>query len=447
MQYHHVPFYLHPPNHHHLPDALHLSKKPQVAPFPQDHDSPWDSLGSSGAPVAHLAPPPQSEDKSQKLESRKDNDDKALSKGSPLCPVKTKVKNRNQEKTTTTRHCLRGHLFALAMASLKVGCQVKSSLRCLHQSHRFHLHAPLAGIKGDSTSGQVHFDSDSFPIRIDNHASYCMANSPHLFYDLILSKINGIHEGLAILGKGTFRFSISNDDGRVHPIHIPNSPYLPKLQGVQFALNGKIPKKLALIKLPKCTRCLFGAMTNIPWRGKESISSHKVFATTKPGETVSVDQMVSTKVGFFAKHAFEKFTTEHDVPFHHYRCDNGLYSNDAFKESCKSSHQRLTFCGVNAHFQNGIAISESKQKQLLHAHALWTAAVHFAPWPYATWNAILLNFARPAISTATNGDYSLQLIVESFFTGANQVAPAMTICDDSFKMIVTLASEGAALCS
>jgi hypothetical protein len=73
--------------------------------------------------------------------------------------------------------------------------------------------------------------------------------------------------------------------------------------------------------------------------------------------------------------------------------------------------------------------------------------VHFAPWPYATWNAILLNFARPAISTATNGDYSLQLIVESFFTGANQVAPAMTICDDSFKMIVTLASEGAALCS
>jgi hypothetical protein len=234
----------------------------------------------------------------------------------------------------------------------------------------------------------------------------------------------------------------------VHPIRIPNSPYLPKLQGAQFALNGKIPKKLALIKLPNCTRCLFGAMTKIPWRGKESKSSHKVFATTKPGETVSVDQMVSTKVGFFAKHAFEKFTTEHGVPFHHYHCDNGLYANDAFKESCKSSHQRLTFCGVNAHFQNGIAISESKQKQLLHAqHALWTAAVHFAPWPYATWNVILLNFARPAISTATNGDYSLQLIVKSFFTGANQVAPATTICNYSFKLIFSLASEGAALCS
>jgi len=92
-------------------------------------------------------------------------------------------------------------------------------------------------------------------------------------------------------------------------------------------------------------------------------------------------------------------------------------------------------------------ILENERKQLLQAHALWTAAVHFAPWPYDTWNAILLNFACPAIMTATNGDYSLQLIVETFSTGANQVAPATTICDNSFKLIDMLASEGAALCS
>ena len=89
--------------------------------------------------------------------------------------VKMKVKDQNPETATTTRHWLRAHLFALAMSSLKAGCQVESSLRCLRQSHFFHLYA-LAGIKGDLTSGQVLFDSDSFPIRIDNHASYCMAN-------------------------------------------------------------------------------------------------------------------------------------------------------------------------------------------------------------------------------------------------------------------------------
>ena len=57
-----------------------------------------------------------------------------------------------------------------------------------------------------------------------------MANSPHHFDDLILldvGKVNGINEGLAILGKGTFKFNISNDDGRIHCIRIPNSLYLP----------------------------------------------------------------------------------------------------------------------------------------------------------------------------------------------------------------------------
>ena len=147
--------------------------------------------------------------------------------------VKMKVKNRNPETATTTTHWLRAHLFALALTSLKAGCQVESSLRCLRQSHLFHPYA-LTGIKGDSVSGQVLFDSDSFPVRINNHASYCMANSPHLFDDLILSdvgKVDGINEGLAILGKGTFKFNISDDGGRVHRICIPNSLYLPKLQG------------------------------------------------------------------------------------------------------------------------------------------------------------------------------------------------------------------------
>ncbi len=61
-----------------------------------------------------------------------------------------------------------------------------------------------------------------------------MANSPHHFDDLILSdvgKVDGINEGLAILGKGTFKFNISDDDGRIHRIRIPNSLYLPKLKG------------------------------------------------------------------------------------------------------------------------------------------------------------------------------------------------------------------------
>jgi hypothetical protein len=40
-------------------------------------------------------------------------------------------------------------------------------------------------------------------------------------------------------------------------------PSFPKLK--QLVLNGKIPKKLAKVLPPKCTGCLFGTMTKLPW--------------------------------------------------------------------------------------------------------------------------------------------------------------------------------------
>jgi hypothetical protein len=70
----------------------------------------------------------------------------------------------------------------------------------------------------------------------------------------------------------------------------------PKLK--QGAHNGIIPKKFAKVALPKCAGCLFGAMTKLPWHGKETKASHKVFIATKPGECISVDQMTLTEVGF-----------------------------------------------------------------------------------------------------------------------------------------------------
>jgi hypothetical protein len=43
----------------------------------------------------------------------------------------------------------------------------------------------------------------------------------------------------------------------------------------QLALDGKIPKKLSKLKPPRCAGYLFGALTKLPWHGKESASSHK----------------------------------------------------------------------------------------------------------------------------------------------------------------------------
>jgi hypothetical protein len=54
------------------------------------------------------------------------------------------------------------------------------------------------------------------------------------------------------------------------------------------------------LKPPKCAGCLFGAMTKLPWHSKES-ASHEIFVATKLEVIVSVDQMESSEVGFFAQ--------------------------------------------------------------------------------------------------------------------------------------------------
>jgi hypothetical protein len=192
---------------------------------------------------------------------------------------------------------------------------------------------------------------------------------------------------------------------------------------------------------------LFGAMTKVPWKGQEN--SSKVFMATKAGQCVSVDQMILTQVGFIvqlkgtltkkhytvasvfinhfsrlkyihlmtkltseetmeAKQAFEHFAEQHGVCILHYHCDNGRFVDNAFKNSCSAKGQQLTFCGVNAHFQNGIAkkairdLQESVQKQLLHARQCWSAAIHLALWPYAFRSVVHLHNTLPILEDGTS---------------------------------------------
>jgi hypothetical protein len=82
-----------------------------------------------------------------------------------------------------------------------------------------------------SASPPVRFDSDSYSIGVDSHASICMANKAHLFEDLRLNKdkgqVDGISDGLEIAGKGTFKFNIKVDEGTQHTIRIKTaSTYL-----------------------------------------------------------------------------------------------------------------------------------------------------------------------------------------------------------------------------
>ncbi len=117
---------------------------------------------------------------------------------------------------------------------------------------------------------------------------------------------------------------------------------------------------------------------------------------TKPGQCVLVDQMISTQIGFVAqlkgclttqqycaatifddhfsrlcyvhlmqsltsdetlaaKNTFEQFAKQHGMSILHYHANNGRFADNMFMAACEQQRQQLTFCGVNAHFQNGIA--------------------------------------------------------------------------------------------
>jgi hypothetical protein len=197
-----------------------------------------------------------------------------------------------------------------------------------------------------------------------------------------------------------------------------------------LAKSGKIPKHLNLKRPPICIACLHGKATKKPWRSKGSVNKTPR-ETTYPGECIAVDQLESTTAGFIgqlkgailtnqrykhatvfvdlfsdytyvhmhtaitsaetvkAKRAFEAHAETFGIKVKHYHADNGRFQDIAFKEDCSSKGQPLSYCGVNAHFQNGRAerkirdLQDGARTSLLHAMKKWPQAITLNLWPYA----------------------------------------------------------------
>jgi hypothetical protein len=116
---------------------------------------------------------------------------------------------------------------------------------------------------------------------------------------------------------------------------------------------------------------------------------------------VHLQQHLTSAETLEAKHAFEAFARKYGVVVRHYHADNGRFADNLFVQDIAKQGQTLSFCGVNAHFQNGIAekrirdLQESARKQLLHAKARWSAAVDLSLWPYALRSANELRNSLP----------------------------------------------------
>ena len=90
-----------------------------------------------------------------------------------------------------------------------------------------------------------------------------------------------------------------------------------------------------------------------------------------------------------AKHAFERAAEQRGVKILHYHADNGRFADNAFIADCNAQRQSLSYCGVNAHFQNGIAerqirdLQEQTRMCMLYAMNKWKRMILICLWPYA----------------------------------------------------------------
>ena len=199
---------------------------------------------------------------------------------------------------------------------------------------------------------------------------------------------------------------------------------------------GFLPPKFKKLKnkAPPCVSCLLGQAHRKPWRFKRTkdggLSSLRGKDISKPAETIGCDQLISAQPGLVpqskglltrariwaatiyvdyvtgyvhvglmqdqsgestlqTKHDFEHLCATRGVTVKHYHADNGRFAERSFTDDVKKSLQRITFCGVGAHHQNGITKNTIKQLTLIsrtllvHAQGLWPEYITTMLWPYA----------------------------------------------------------------
>jgi hypothetical protein len=157
-----------------------------------------------------------------------------------------------------------------------------------------------------------------------------------------------------------------------------------------MASRKEIPSRLANCRILKCQSCLYGKATKRPWRTKGQSGTLK--EVTLPGQCVSVDQLESPVAGFIgqnkgfffhkrykvatifvdhfsrlsyvylqestkgvqtlaaSKRSFEAYSSSHGVEVQQYHADNGRFAEHLFLNHCEKSGQKVSLCGVSAHF-------------------------------------------------------------------------------------------------
>lgn len=90
------------------------------------------------------------------------------------------------------------------------------------------------------------------------------------------------------------------------------------------------------------------------------------------------------------KQNYEQFALGHEVIVTNYLADNGAFKANNFVAHLWGHNQKVQYCGVNAHHQNGVAersiltvVSNMARDMLLHASMRWKQDIDSSLWPMA----------------------------------------------------------------
>ena len=84
-----------------------------------------------------------------------------------------------------------------------------------------------------------------------------------------------------------------------------------------------------------------------------------------------------------------------------FHTDNRIFAEEGFRSDVSDNNQKIIYCGVRAHFQNGISeaaikqLTEKTRTMLIHVKHQWPEVIQPCLWPFALKQAEFnLNNAR-----------------------------------------------------
>ena len=193
-----------------------------------------------------------------------------------------------------------------------------------------------------------------------------------------------------------------------------------------LASEGFLPRRIAFCDIPLCAACQIGKAKKKAVGKSNLVPADKIY----PGDLIHMDQAESTTPGrpltysgqnnknkiYFvtvfvdsiskkifvefqhtnnaketlkSKHNMEREAHQNGVKIKPFRADNGVFKATPFRIDLEASNQNITFCGVGAHHQNGIAerfigiLTERARTVLLNAHARNTIHIPMELWTFA----------------------------------------------------------------